>query len=501
MNRHVMLVGLCVLLGGPVPAPAADPGDCVVKVTSSIRYPNPVRPWSKGNPIEMLGTGTVIEGKKILTSAHLVLYATEVHVEPRRGGERIGAKVEAIAPDMDLALLSVADEPFLRKRPFLVRSKKLPRIQDTVAVHGFPVGGSDLAVTKGVVSRIDFSAYDQQSSGLVIQVSAPINPGNSGGPGVVGDEMIGIVRSRYSEGENIGYIVPNEEIDTFLEDIKDGHYDGKPREATRAQFQRLQNAAMRSFLKLTSDQRGIMVIPPDDPPASSPFRRFDVLTRIGEHDIDNEGMVQLPNDLRVSFLALVPKLAKDGAVPVSLFRDGKRIQAALPVSRTDDRLLREFRGEQPAYFIHGPLVFSPANADAVPLYLRVRPSLYFEQSPLVTRYLDHMRFPGEELVVVAGPMFAHKITSGYGNPIGLVVREVNGTTIRNLRHLVEVLRDAKEEFLTFRFAGLSAEVLVFRRQEMEKATEQILDDNGIAPSRRGSEEVLKVWKKGAGTTP
>jgi hypothetical protein len=32
-----------------------------------------------------------------------------------------------------------------------------------------------------------------------------------------------------------------------------------------------------------------------------------------------------------------------------------------------------------------------------------------------------------------------------------------------LRHLVEILRDSKDEYLTFRFAGELSETLVFRR--------------------------------------
>jgi hypothetical protein len=31
---------------------------------------------------------------------------------------------------------------------------------------------------------------------------------------------------------------------------------------------------------------------------------------------------------------------------------------------------------------------------------------------------------------------------------------------------------------------------------MNRVTEEIMEENGIAPTRRGSEEVLKVWKKG-----
>ena len=40
--------------------------------------------------------------------------------------------------------------------------------------------------------------------------------------------MIGLAFSHLQNAENIGYIIPNEEIELFLKDIADGHYDGKP---------------------------------------------------------------------------------------------------------------------------------------------------------------------------------------------------------------------------------------------------------------------------------
>jgi S1-C subfamily serine protease len=470
----------------------------VVKVFATLRHPNPLKPWTNGAPVEVFGTGTVIEGKQILTNAHLVLYATDVQIQPRRGGAKVEAKVEVLAPEMDLALLSIKDPKFLQKLAPLARTKKLPKIQDNVAVYGFPVGGNDLAVTKGVVSRIGFGRYSQQGMGLIVQVSAAINSGNSGGPALVVDHMIGLVFSRLLEGENIGYLIPNEEINLFLLGIKDGCYRGKPAETAGTEFRRCENKTLRRFLKLSDDMTGVLVIPPRQRPAQYPFQEFDVLTRIGPHEIDNEGMVQLPDDLRVSFYSLVAKLAKGNAVPVTLIRKGQRVEASLPVSAEDNRLVRDYLGEKPSYFIHGPLVFSPAKVDALPLYARLRPELDAVESPLVTRLTDRVRFPGEELVVVTCPLFHHKIAKGYDDPVGQVVLEVNGTRVRNLKHLVGILRDCTDEYLAFRFAERGSEVLVFRREEMNQATDEILEDNGISPARRGSPDVLKVWKERKG---
>jgi S1-C subfamily serine protease len=478
-----------------VPTPAATPEDSVVRVFATVRYPNPIKPWTNGSAADMVGSGTVIDGNRILTNAHLVFYATDVQIQPRRGGAKIEAKVEILALDMDLAILSVKDAKFFEKHPPLPRAKKLPKVQDSVVVYGFPVGGNDLAVTKGVVSRIDFGRYNQQGMGLIVQVSAAINPGNSGGPAVVDNQLIGIVFSRLREQQNIGYIIPNEEIDLFLEDIKDGRYDGKPVETAGTEFQRCENKALRGYLKLDEESRGVLISPLRRRPANYPFQEFDLLTKIGPYEIDNDGMVQLPDDLRISFYSVIGKLAKGNAVPVTVVRKGKRIETSLTVGNLDNRLIRDYKGEKPSYFIYGPLVFSPAKVDAIAWYARLRPELDSIQSPLFTRFTDRVQFPNEELVVVTSPFFAHKITKGYDDPLGQVVTEVNGTKLKNLKHLVEILRDCTDEYLTFRFAEQGAEVLVFRREEMNKALEEILEDNGISPTRRGSADMLKVWKQ------
>ncbi len=44
-------------------AHAGGSADSVVKVFTQMRLPNPVRPWIKQNPVEVMGSGVVIERK------------------------------------------------------------------------------------------------------------------------------------------------------------------------------------------------------------------------------------------------------------------------------------------------------------------------------------------------------------------------------------------------------------------------------------------------------
>src|SRR6516165_7434115 len=103
---RLLLVAL-FLFGSANGAVAAGPEDSIVKLTRILSLPNPVRPWTKQNPMEVGGTGVVIDGKRILTMAHLVTYAEEIYVQPGQGGDRVEAKVAAMAPGIDLAVLTI----------------------------------------------------------------------------------------------------------------------------------------------------------------------------------------------------------------------------------------------------------------------------------------------------------------------------------------------------------------------------------------------------------
>jgi S1-C subfamily serine protease len=483
MRRLVTLA--VTLLALVAPCQASTPEDSVVRVFASLRFPNPMRPWAKQNPVEVMGTGVIIDGKRILTNAHVVQYASEVSVQSPRGGDRVDARVAAFGPDIDLATLSLEDESFFEKRPPIARAKGRPVADAAVLIMGFPVGGSGMAQSRGSVSRIDYSLYNNLTCGLRIQVSAVAGPGSSGGPALVDGKMVGVV---FRRAENVAVVIPNEEIRIFLEDVEDGRYDGKPRVIDH--FQPLVNEALRKKLGLGRKDRGVLVRSPGRSDSADSLREGDVVTRIGPAAIDNEGMVDFEGGLRLPFPALVPGLARDGIVPVRLVRGGKETEARMVVPREDDRLIKPYGGRYPPYFVHGPLVFSPAFDEALGTYAEGNPFAMLG-SPLVTRETDRVAFPGEELVVVTAPMLAHPIARGYSDPFGQVVKDVDGVPIRNLRHLVEVLRDARGEYLTIRFHGEMSATLVFPRAAMEKATADLMAENGIP--RRGTADVIAAW--------
>ena len=116
-----------------------------------------------------------------------------------------------------------------------------------------------------------------------------------------------------------------------------------------------------------------------------------------------------------------------------------------------------------------------------------------KKSPLVTRINDQPAFAGEELVMVPVTVFRTSTDQGIRFAGAAVLSKLNDVPIKNLAHLVELVRDSKDEFLEFKFAEIEVETLVFRRQEMLDATEDILTDNGIR--KQFSDDLNAVWKQ------
>jgi S1-C subfamily serine protease len=501
MKKFLLRAALCVALVAALGLPrawAAPLDSSVVKVFATVRYPAPFTPWTKSAPRDISGSGVVIEGDRILTNAHVVLYASDIEIQATEAGDKVPATVEAVAPGIDLAVLKLDDPSFFKKHPPIARASVLPHIKDPVLVYGFPIGGNSLSITKGIVSRIEYASYNYPTSGLRIQIDAAINPGNSGGPAVADGKMIGLAFSRLlGNAQNIGYIIPDEEIDLFLEGIAGGHYAGKP--ALYDYWATLENQGLRGYLGVPESTTGVVVVKPYDGIAGNPLEKWDVITHIGDTPIDDQGMIELNGDVRLKFEYLVQKNVHDGKVPLTIFRHGAVLHVEEPVAYDRPQLISRLDGQYPPYFIYGPIAFSVANPGmlaAIQSKAQLLALLSFIGSPLVTQRGDAPSPQRQQLVVIAAPFFPNRLVEGYDNHTGAVVYAVNGTRIVSLGQLVAVLRDLKSEYVTIDFDGRSIESLVFPRAALIAATQEVLTDNGIRA--QGSPDMLAIWQGGAG---
>ena len=301
----------------------------VVKLNVTKRLPDFFRPWTKASPVKTSGSGVVLTDNRILTNSHVVRHASQVLVQMQQGGDQLPANVTAIGPGIDLALVELHDPDALEDLSGLEIADGLAEIKTRISAYGYPTGGNDLSVTDGIVSRIEFAMYYYGAMGVRVQVDAALNPGNSGGPAIQEGKIAGLVFSKIQEADNIGYLIPPEEIRSFLDDVADGKYEGNP--LLLDDYQTAENPALRSYLKLERESTGIVVKRPYSDDESYPLQQWDVVTHVGPHSIDNQGYVEVRDGLRLRFLYYVSKLAQDGKVPLTIMRDGEVLEVSAPV--------------------------------------------------------------------------------------------------------------------------------------------------------------------------
>jgi len=200
---------------------------CIVKLIVQSVTPNYAEPWRRKSQNSSSGTGFVVEGRRIVTNAHVVKRSTHVRARKSSSPVMFSCTVEWASLTLDLAVLSVndpdaffgTDSDETNTPNYLSLCQILPCLDENVTCVGFPRGGQQISVTRGVVSRVDVNSHGV----LRIQIDAAINPGNSGGP--VFDErgrVVGVASSHLKGGSNIGYIIPIEVLSHFLGMCEDG---------------------------------------------------------------------------------------------------------------------------------------------------------------------------------------------------------------------------------------------------------------------------------------
>lgn len=130
--RNLSSIALLLLLPscGERKIPLLSPADSVLRVTSTIQYPDLQRPWMKKQPFTREGLGTVIEGGGLLVTADLVAHSTYIELEKPERGIKGTARIEAIDEECNLALLKPLDAGMFADThvlsPWILRSGRGP---------------------------------------------------------------------------------------------------------------------------------------------------------------------------------------------------------------------------------------------------------------------------------------------------------------------------------------------------------------------------------------
>src|SRR4029077_12080641 len=218
---------------------------------------------------------------------------TFLQVQKPSHPDKAVARVRAVNHDCDLALLEVVEPAGFLDDVVPAEIGDMPKLRDEVAVVGYPVGGEEISITEGVVSRIEVQRYSHsQRHMLAVTVDAAINAGNSGGPVFSHDgKVVGIAFQKLTGVDNIGEMVPPPIIRAFLDGVVAGKRPEIP--ALGITTQNLENPLLRRQLGLEDHERGVAVLHVDySGSADGVLEPRDVITAIDGLSIANNGTVQ-----------------------------------------------------------------------------------------------------------------------------------------------------------------------------------------------------------------
>jgi S1-C subfamily serine protease len=442
----------------------------LVRITTTSQEPNYRLPWAPGSVGAGTGAGFVIDGKRIVTNAHVVSNARFLSVERENDPKRYIARVLHVAHDCDLAVLTVADPKFFESTVPLPFTNKIPQIESSVSVYGYPIGGDRLSVTTGVVSRVDFQLYSHSAADmhLAIQTNAAINPGNSGGPVLQDGKVIGVAFQGYSGdvAQNTGYMIPVPVVQRFLKDIEDGHYDHYM-DLAIGTFPLL-NPAQRASLAVPDDDHGLLVSQVNSGgPCDGVLRVGDVLLSIDGHPIESDGFVQLDGE-RVEMPEVVERKFKGDTVRFQVWREKKRVDLTARFERAWPYQLQSNQYEiQPRFVLFGGLLFQPLSRNFLDAYqiedLRVR---YLYDFFSVEEFYRERPDP-----VILSAVLPDPINTYAGEFRNGLVDEVNGSKIRSLNDLAAAFAKPEPDYVITMVGG--GRPLVMERAAVEAARERI----------------------------
>jgi S1-C subfamily serine protease len=456
----------------------------VVKIVNYTQRGIWYTPWDVSQVTPVLGSGFVIEGGQILTNAHVAsdsrLMILFLHNDP----DPHYAAVTHIAHDCDLALVRPEEPDLLNDVPPL-RLGSLPELGSTVDTLGYPIGGTQLSSTRGVVSRIEAQSYihsgiDQH---VTVQTDAAINSGNSGGPVVQDGSVVGVAFQVIADLDNVGYFIPTEVIGRFLRDVEDGRYDGYPFLGVHTAG--MENPAARRKAGMEERESGarIHLLYPESS-AEGILRPGDVVLEVEGHQVANDGSVA-DGGLRFPFGMLIDRLQVGESVELRLLRDGERLDVSVPLL---GYRLGDLRGHVydrlPKYYIYGGLVFVALSFETVKTFGSEwaadgdRPLLY----EFLFRPLDDLSLLSKERVVLLRRL-THPVNADMAWFRNQVVERVNGRTVYGLEDLVEAFEGHDGDYHFIEFSNFNR-FGVLDRRGAEKANPEILNSYGIGEDRR-----------------
>lgn len=433
----------------------AHPEHSVVLLYSHILEYSYAKPWQLLDQMQIQGTGFAIEIAKqqfIITNHHCVSNAVQIMAKRHNSPQTFPLEEVFSIAECDLAIL----RPVKSRKSFWRGLRPLPygpmpSKGDKLRAYGYPLGGTNVSVTRGSISRLQAHRVGKATTGLVFELDATINPGNSGGPTLNMDgEVVGVTYASIS-GDAImpvGLVISTLLLNYFRKCAEAFIKHGRPHIgicAPGVNLQTMNNSTLQSYLQ----SKGLVVN--SVRPGGPPLKEFDVITKINGLNIHPDGSIQLRQltgkdyDELLPFHAYYAMLQPDETVKLDIVRNGKTRKVefkARPYYQMVPPLPYLMR---PAYFIYAGFIFTP-------LSYMIMAEKHQDQDLNYHLVAAANRLPKDdkEQIVIVSDILPSEYTYGY-EVKNHIVDKVNGTRVHNLAHLRDLIKDTKSGFINISF--------------------------------------------------
>jgi S1-C subfamily serine protease len=472
--RHAVVFAFILMLMLPASGKESylDVSRGTVKIVRTFIRPDYNLPWKMKEPETSVGSGAVIRGKMILTNAHVVSDATYIQVKKESDPEMYEAEIMFLGHDCDLALLKVRDRRFYKNTAELELGG-VPELRSRVTTYGYPIGGSRLSITEGIISRIEIGEYSHSGnvSFLMIQTDAAINPGNSGGPVMQNNRIAGVAFQASANSNNIGYMIPTPIIQHFLADVRDGRYNGFP--MLGAFTDPLENISYRRYLGMKDDQSGVLVtvvIPGGG--ADNHLYPGDVIMSIDSVPVANDGTIRFMQG-RIFYSYLIDAKQIGETIKLAVLRKGRTCRINYPLKSYQFRIswFNEYE-TLPRYCIFGGLIFQPLSKEYLMTWNKWwltadRRLLYY-----YSYYISDNLYPERKEFVILNRVLPDQANTYISELHDKVIDSINGVKIKSLQDVVNAVQKPVGGFHVIRIDGTSFP-LVLKASEMDEANRRI----------------------------
>ncbi|MBD3231284.1 trypsin-like serine protease [Candidatus Dependentiae bacterium] len=421
--------------------------DTVVQIFTQVNRFNWLDPYKSPDHFESYGSGFFINDEGyIITNYHVVNQSSSVEIQiPSFGRKRFNVEIVGVYPDKDIALLKLSDESFDQIRDELGEIKFLKlgdsdqilRTQEILAL-GYPLGQERLKSTLGIVSGRERAGF--------IQITAPLNPGNSGGPSInsVG-EVVGINFAGVLEAQNVGYIIPINEVKSSLIDMYKVKLLRRPTlgciftVATPEMVKFLGNPPSggwyiaQVFENTILDKIGV--------------KENDMLYEVNGYKLDLYGELSVPwSEDKISLLDFLNRYKVGDEMHFVIYRNGERKDFQFTLN--DDylppirKIYPEYESEFVDYEIIGGMVVMPLTLNHVVLLA--------DKNPDLTKYM-RPETHHEPAVLVTSILPDSSAKRSRVLNVGSIIDEVNDTKVSTLQEFRDaVAKSKKGGFLTIK---------------------------------------------------